>query len=118
MVTVLETTLQEHLHKIIGNSGKRIIGEVREIKPRTQFVELDYDIDRISSADDSRAIREAVTSYFTEQGYKPAQLPGLPETVSLLKRGRETVGINITAPDNTDGTPQKIYLLSILKLPL
>jgi hypothetical protein len=118
MEKVLELTLQAHLHKTIGNSGKRIIGEVREIKPRTQFVELDCEIDRISSADDSRAIREAVTSYFTEQGYRPAQLPGLPETVSLLKNGDHIKGINITAPDNPNGTPQKVYLLSILKLPL
>jgi hypothetical protein len=117
MIDVLEVTLQEHLDKTIGNSGERIIGEVRQRAPITQFVKEEYEIDRISGADESRAIREIVTFYFTEQGYKPTQLLGLPKPVSLLKRRNEIIGINISAPQNPDGTPQKSYKLSILKLP-
>ena len=117
MIDVLEVTLQEHLDKTIGNSGERIIGEVRQRTPITQFVKEEYEIDRISGADESRAIREVVTFYFTEQGYEPTQLLGLPKPVSLLKRRNEIIGINISAPQNPDGTPQKRYKLSILKLP-
>jgi hypothetical protein len=117
MVITLETTLQEHLNETIGKSGKGVIGAVREIEPRTEFVEGEYVIDRTTVKDASEDIREAVTSYFTDQGYKPTQLLGLPKTVSLLKRRRETIGINISAPKNPNGTPQQVYRLSILKLP-
>jgi hypothetical protein len=117
MASLLEATLQEHLDETIGNSGRRIIGEVRQRAPITHFVEGEYEIDRISGADENRAIREVVTFYFTEQGYEPTQLSGLPKPVSLVKRGNKTIGINISAPLNPDGTPGKIYRLSILKLP-
>jgi len=98
MANVLENTLQEHLNETIGNSGKRLIGAIKELKPRTQFVEGEYAIDRKTEEDASEKIREAVTLYFTEQGYKPTQSQGIPKTVSLLKKSDRVMGINITAP--------------------
>jgi len=120
---MVKTNLGRYLDRTLGSKapeGKQIASAICNMPGSEYFVKQELTFDRLpgNSAEQERAIMEAVISYHTERGYRRVY-DILGTKVPVLKNGGKMgIGLNVSTTPEADGKPGRIIRLSILELPI